>query len=198
MTEPQRHLSTLRRNAAPGPTTNLTTTTPIPPLHRRSAGCFTYPSVAIGTFSTKRWEIEFSRRNGLTATMADAGALPTKHEKSAKLSCSPLVRAWKARRSSSVMLIMANPVWRRGARERRGGLARAHAPRPATASLRARRLHPDAGEALADDPFRSLGLLVHGGDAPHPRAVATALHPVPSRSTSAPAGRSGGVPWRSR
>ena len=41
-----------------------------------------------------------------------AGAPPQKHENSAKLSCSPLASAAKARRCSSVMLVvMAIPVW---------------------------------------------------------------------------------------
>ena len=86
-----------------------------------------------------------SDRHPLTATMAAPGDPSIKHKKSAKLAYSPLVKVWKARRRSGVMLVdlAAIPLWvvcSGTARRPRSGL-------PAS-SVR-RRARPPPG--LADD-----------------------------------------------
>lgn len=99
--------------------------------------------VTVGGTLTKRGRItysdgppSFSGGHWLTATMAGPAHPSMKHEKSSKLAYSPRVSTWKSRRCSEVMLVdmVAVPsCW--VVRERRGGLARASAPRPAAPGL---------------------------------------------------------------
>ena len=81
----------------------------------------------------------FGGRHLLTTTMAAAGSSLHRQLNRAKLSCSALVRASKARRCSSVMfVVMAIPVWTVGSAEvawrPRAGHTRFDRPQPTPVS----------------------------------------------------------------